>query len=140
MSLMGATSALHKSYLPEDSTDLNFTPEVQWAVSIFPAYALTDGIDNPNIHGGNEDEDVLVQDFSFDLKTAPTIFFHGDADYWCAMNSVKTWEKMRSMGIQGDLHTYALRSHCFQMKASPGTGSYTWMEQLWDFLKRKNFY
>ena len=63
-------------------------------------------------------------------------FIHGDADGWAAMNSVKMWEKMRSMGIQCELHTLALCEHCFQNHASPGTGSYTWMEQIRDYLKK----
>ena len=62
---------------------------------------------------------------------------HGDADAWAAMNSVKIWEKLRMMGIQCDLHTYALRGHCFQLKCSPGTGSYTWLDRVWDFLSAK---
>jgi hypothetical protein len=51
------------------------------------------------------------------------------------MNSVKTWEKMRAMGIQSELHTLATRKHCFQQVASPGTGSYTWMERIAEFLQ-----
>ncbi len=50
------------------------------------------------------------------------------------MNSVKTWEKMRAMGIQSELHTLARRTHCFQFQASPGTGSYTWLERIGDYL------
>ena len=67
------------------------------------------------------------------------VFIHGDADGWAAMNSVKTWEKLREKGIQCDLHTLAKRNHCFHRKASEGTGSYTWMNRLWEFLTRKGF-
>ena len=38
------------------------------------------------------------------------------------------------MGIQGELHTLATRPHCFQRTASPGTGSYTWMDRVWGFV------
>ena len=41
------------------------------------------------------------------------------------------------MGAQSDLHTLATRGHCFQFKAAPGTGSWTWLDQVWDFLTRK---
>ena len=51
------------------------------------------------------------------------------------MNSVKTWEKMRAMGIQSELHTLALRGHCFQRTASPGTGSYTWLDRIGEYLQ-----
>jgi hypothetical protein len=65
------------------------------------------------------------------------LFIHGDADGWAAMNSVKTWEKMRAMGIQSELHTLATREHCFQNAASPGTGSYTWLDRIKEFLTEK---
>ena len=66
-------------------------------------------------------------------------FIHGDADGWAAMNSVKCWEKLRRMGIQSDLHTLAKRGHCFQFKAMPGTGSYTWLDRIWEFMNHKGF-
>ena len=138
LTLMGTTSARHRSYWPIDKID-DLPCNVQWGVGIYPAYALTDGLNAPNKQGGNEDDAVLAPEFSFDKDTAPMVFFHGDADNWAAMNSVKCWEKMRSMGIQCDLHTLATRKHCFQQYSSPGTGSYTYLDQVWDFLTRKGF-
>ncbi len=133
LTLMGVTSSMHQSYLRID--DIDRQPcNVQWGIGIYPAYALTDGAEEPNKQGGNEDDAVLVPEFSFDLKTAPMLFIHGDADGWASMNSVKTWEKMRAMGIQSELHTLALRNHCFQHKAAPGTGSYTWLDRIGEFL------
>lgn len=134
LTLMGVTSSLHQSYLPID--DIDKQPcNVQWGIGIYPAYALTDGASDPNTENGTPDDAVLVPDFSFDLKTAPMLFVHGDADVYASMGSVKTWEKMRSMGIQSELHTLATRNHCFQRTASPGTGSYTWLDRIGDFLK-----
>ena len=134
LTLMGVTSSMHQAYLPID--DIDKQPcNVQWGIGIYPAYALTDGPEEPNKNGGNLDDAVLVPEFSFDLKTAPMLFIHGDADGWAAMNSVKTWEKMRSMGIQCELHTLAKRNHCFQRTASPGTGSYTFLERIGEFLQ-----
>ena len=135
LTLMGVTSSMHQSYWPIDEID-KLPCNVQWGLGIYPAYVLTDGIDVPNTTGGNDDSAVLVPDFSFDKQTAPMFFIHGDADGWAAMNSVKLWEKMRSMGIQCELHTLALCEHCFQNHASPGTGSYTWMEQIRDYLQK----
>ena len=138
LTLMGVTSSRHQPYLGVD--DLERLPcNVQWGIGIYPAYALTDGADGENTHGGNRDCDVLVPEFSFDLDTAPMLFIHGDADGYAAMNSVKTWEKMASMGIQSELHTLATRYHCFQAWASPGTGSYTFLDRIWDFLTSKGF-
>lgn len=138
LTLMGVTSSRHQSYWPIDDTD-KLSCKVQWGVGIYPAYALTDGLDSPNSGGGNEDNAVLAPEFSFDLDTAPMVFVHGDADGWAAMNSVKTWEKMVQMGVQSDLHTLATRNHCFQNSAAPGTGSYTYMDRIWEFLTAKGF-
>ncbi len=138
MTLMGVTSSRHQAYHRIDGID-KISCKVQWGIGIYPAYALTDGLDNVNLQGGNEDDSVLAPEFSFDLDTAPMLFIHGDSDGWAAMNSVKAWEKMRSMGIQSELHTLAKRDHCFQKTASPGTGSYTHLERIYEFLTAKGF-
>ena len=134
LTLMGTTSSMHQSYLPIDNID-RLPCNVQWGIGIYPAYTLTDGADGHNSNGGNSDEATLVPEFSFDLNTAPMLFIHGDADGYASMGSVKTWEKMRSMGIQSELHTLATRTHCFQRTAAPGTGSYTWLDRIGDFLQ-----
>ena len=138
LTLMGVTSSRHKSYLPIDNVD-KLPCNVQWGIGIYPAYALTDGAEAYNTTGGNADSATLVPEFSFDLSTAPMLLLHGDADGWAAINSVKVWEKMRMRGIPAELHTLAKRDHCFQRKASPGTGSYTWMDRIADFLRDNHF-
>lgn len=138
LTLMGALSSRQRSYLPVDKID-RLPCNVQWAVAIYPAYALTDGLENVNANGGNEDDSRTSPEFAFDLDSCPVLFIHGDADKWAAMNSVKCWEQLRRMGIQCDLHTLAKRGHCFQKNASPGTGSYTWMGRIWEFMNHKGF-
>ncbi|MBQ9660671.1 MAG: alpha/beta hydrolase [Bacteroidales bacterium] len=134
LTLMGTTSARHRAYLPVDEID-RLSCKVQWGIGIYPAYALTDGLERGNSAGGNEDDAVPAPEFSFDLDTAPMLFIHGDADTYASMNSVKIWERMRAMGIQSELHTLALRPHCFQRTASPGTGSYTWLDRIGEYLE-----
>lgn len=134
LTLMGVTSSVQQAYLPIDNLDKQ-PCNVQWGIGIYPAYALTDGAENHNTTSGTDDSAVLVPEFNFDLKTAPMLFVHGDKDGWASMNSVKTWEKMRAMGIQSELHILATRDHCFQKTASPGTGSYTYLERISEFLK-----
>ena len=136
LTLMTATNAQTPAYEPVDEID-KLPVKLQWAVPVYPAYSLTDGVNSPNERGGNYDDAVPVPEFSFDSDTPPMCFLHGDADVWASMNSVKIWEKLRMMGIQCDLHTYALRGHCFQIKCAPGTGSYTWLDRVWDFLSAK---
>ena len=133
LTLMGVTSSRHRAYLAVDEID-KVSCKVQWGIGIYPAYALTDGLDGYNEHQGNADGDILAPEFSFDLDTAPMLFIHGDADPYSTMGSVKTWEKMRAMGVPAELHTLALREHCFQRTASPGTGSYNWLDRIAEYL------
>lgn len=138
LTLMGVTSSRHQSYWPIDEID-RISCKVQWGVGIYPAYVLSDGFDGENSEGGNSDGHFIAPEFSFDLDTAPMVFIHGDADGYSAMGSVKVWEKMAMMGIQSDLHTLATRYHCFHRQASPGTGSYTHLDRIWEFLTAKGF-
>ena len=138
LALMTAVSSKTPAYSPVDDLD-KLSCSVQWAFPTYPAYVLTDGVDRPNTDGGNEDSSEIVPELAFDDATPPMCLVHGDADGWAAMNSVKVWERLRRMGLQSDLHTLAKRGHCFQFSASPGTGSYTWMDRLWEFLSRKKF-
>ena len=138
LTLMGVTSSRHQSYWPIDEID-RISCKVQWGVGIYPAYVLSDGFDGENSEGGNSDGHFISPEFSFDLDTAPMVFIHGDADGYSAMGSVKVWEKMAMMGIQSDLHTLATRYHCFHRQASPGTGSYTHLDRIWEFLTSKGF-
>ena len=138
LTLLGVTSSQTPAYEPVD--DIDKVPcNVQWGVAIYPAYSLTDGVDRENATGGNDDSAVPVPEFAFDSATCPTLFIHGDSDGWAAMNFVKAWEKMRAMGVAGDLHTLCRRGHCFQAKAAPGTGSYTWLGRIWEFMNHKGF-
>ena len=136
LTLMGVTSSRSRSYGAIDEID-RLPCNVQWGVGIYPAYSLTDGGEKPNANGGNDDAARLVPEFAFDPDTCPMVFIHGDADVWAAMNSVKVWEQMRRMGIASDLHTLCKRPHCFQRNAAPGTGSYTWLGRIWEFMNHK---
>ena len=119
LTIMGVTSSRHNSYRPVDSID-KLSCKVQWGIGIYPAYCLND--------------DILVPEFSFDIDTAPMLLLHGDADGISSMNSVRIWEKLRAIGIQSELHTLALQTHCFHREASPGTGAYTSLERISEYL------
>lgn len=134
LTLMGVSSSRHNSYNAIDELD-KISCKVQWGIGVYPAYALSDGADGYNRNGGNYDSDILVPEFSFDIDTAPMLLLHGDADPYASMASVKVWEKMRSMGIQSELHILALRQHCFQRYASPKTGSYGFLERIGEYLR-----
>lgn len=136
LALMTATNAKTPAYASVDEIDRQ-PCTLQRACPIYPAYVLTDGASGPNAAGGTEDSAAIVPEFAFDDATPPMCFVHGDADGYASMGSVKVWERLRRMGVQSDLHTLATRGHCFQMNAAPGTGSFTWLGRIWDFLDRK---
>jgi acetyl esterase/lipase len=138
LALMGTTSSRHQSYRPIDKID-KLPCNVQWGICLYPGYVLTDGLDCRNTTRGNDKSVVLAPDFSFDIDTAPMLLLHGDADVYSAMGSVQVWEKAQQIGVQSELHIYATRGHCFQKTASPGTGSYTFMDRIWEFLTVKGF-
>ena len=133
LALMGATTSQTAAYARIDAVD-DLPCNVKWAIAIYPAYALTDGADGENTNGGNLDTDVLVNDFAFDASTCNMLFMHGDADSYAAMNSVKCWEKLRTMNIESELHTLATRRHTFQQNASPGTASYNINDIIWEYV------
>lgn len=138
LALMCATTSMSASFWPVDETD-KIPCDVQWAVCVYPAYVLSDGVNGPNKRRGDGPECDIAPEFAFDLSTCPVLFIHGDADGYSSMNSVKAWERMRHMGIQSELHIMAKCAHGFMKAASPGTGAYNWMDRIWDFLVAKGF-
>ena len=66
-------------------------------------------------------------------------FSRKKADVHPATASVAAWEQLRRMGIQGAVHTYALRGHCIYAQSSPGTGSHVFFDRIRDFLSDKGF-
>ncbi len=135
LTLMGATTSKTAAYAPIDEFD-EIPCNAQWAIALFPAYALTDGVDGTNTNGGNQDTDVLVNDFAFDADTCPMMFMHGDKDSYAAMNSVKFWERLSEMGVSSEMHTLANAEHDFFQNSSPGTGSYNYNERVLDYIQR----
>ena len=136
LTLLGATSSRQRCYYPIDELD-EIPCNVQWAVAVYPAYVFAGHTKDTTAPGGGELP--LAPEFTFDPATPPMLFIHGDEDVWSSIGSVRCWEQLMRMGIQCDLHTLALRPHCFQRAASPGTGSYTWMDRVWEFLNHKGF-
>ena len=136
LTVMGVTSSLQQSYLPIDDID-KLSSSVQWGIGIYPAYLLDDDDEEGYNSGSNGcgDDVAFHPEFNFDVATCPMFLIHGDADGVSSMNSVKLWEKMRAMGIQCELHTLALRDHCFQGEASPGTGSYNFLDRICEYIK-----
>jgi len=136
LALLAATGSRHRTYLPVDETDA-LPCTVQWCVAIYPAYTIEGTYDNGTPDGSNDPALRLAPELPFDPDTPPILFVHGDADEHPATASVATWEQLRRMGVQGAVHTLARRGHCFYFAATPGTGSYTFLDRIWEFLSDK---
>ncbi|MBR1588131.1 MAG: DUF1080 domain-containing protein [Kiritimatiellae bacterium] len=132
LALMVATSSQTPAYEPVDEID-KLPCHVNWAVPVYPAYALADGLDQNNTKRGNDLSDGLAPEFKFDEKTPPMCLMHGDADGWSPMNSVRVYHKLRTMGIPAELHVMALEPHCFMNEPSPGTPADTWKGRVWEW-------
>ena len=132
LTLMVATSSQTPAYEPVDDID-KLPCHVNWAVPVYAAYALADGLDQNNVKKGNDLSDALAPEFKFDEKTPPMCLFHGDADGWSPMNSVRVYHKLRTMGIPAELHVMALEPHCFMNEPTPGTPAETWKGRVWEW-------
>lgn len=111
LTLMAATTSQTPAYEPIDELD-KIPCNANFAIPIYPAYALSDGVDCENVGGGNDA--TLVADFAFDAQTPPMCFIHGDGDGYSPMASVAVYHKLRTMKIPAELHIYALANHAFR--------------------------
>ncbi len=110
LTLMTSTTSLTNSYEPVDEID-KLSASVNFAVPVYPAYVLEDGVDGTNKNKGADSQ--LVDDFAFDAETPPMCFIHGDADGYSAMGSVAVYAQLRKMDIPAELHIYAKVDHGF---------------------------
>lgn len=142
LALLGAASSRSRSYLGIDKVD-KLACNVQWAVAIYPAYMLQNGVGIEIAHNQLQNSfmmEKLSPEFVFDPDTCPVVFIHGDRDTTARVScSIATWEHLRRMGIQSDLHTLVQETHSFERKASPGTSAYTYLDRIWEFLTHKGF-
>lgn len=110
LTLMVATTSQTNSYEPLDELD-NLPCHVNFAVPVYPAYVLEDGVNGANKNKGLDSK--MVGDFAFDAKTPPMCFIHGDADHCSPLGSVAVYAKLRKMNIPAEMHIYAEIAHGF---------------------------
>lgn len=133
LALMAAVSSRTPAYAPVDAAD-DEPCNVDFAIPVYPAYVLSDGLDRHNEKKGNDLSDGFAPELKFDEATPPMCFFHGDADGWSAMGSVRAYHMLRTMGIPAELHVMALEGHCFQFNPRPGTPAWNWKDVAWQWL------
>ncbi len=110
LTLMVSTTSQTNSYEPIDDVD-KLPCHVNFAVPVYPAYVLEDGVNGENTNRGMDSP--MVDDFAFDEKTPPMCFIHGDDDKCSPMASVVVYEKLRKMNIPAEMHIYAKIPHGF---------------------------
>ena len=133
LTVMTAVSSQTPAYDPVDEFD-KLPCNVNWAIPVYPAYLLADGLDVHNTGKGNDLSIGFAPELKFDAATPPMCFFHGDVDGWSAMGSVRAYHKLRTMGIPAELHALALENHCFQSNPRPDTPAAIWKDIAWAWL------
>ena len=134
LSLLAALSSRTSTYEPVDEFD-RMPCDLAFAVSAYPAYVLSDGVDGWNVHGGDRVEDAILPEFKFDSGTCPVFLMHGDEDEISPMGSVKVYSRLHAMYIPCDLHVFAKRVHDFKtVGASREKLTPVWRKLFWDWL------
>ena len=141
LTVLLATSALTPAYGAID--DLDRLPcHLNWAVPIYTAYALTDGLTGPNTRDGDAIDAKLSDVFKFDAKTCPMALFHGGTDAYSPNGSTQIYRQLRRMKIPAEIHLFADRPHGFMGdpgKGEDGTAYDHWLDRVTEFLRQMNF-
>jgi len=124
LALLGATAARHAAYYPVDDAD-RLSGKVQWAVVVSPTTLRA---------CGDADFAWRISELPFDPDTPPMLLVTGDSTASPALTSVKCWEHLRRIGLQSDLHVLEVPAQDFPRRAAPGTGGFTWLDRVWEFL------
>ena len=138
LSLLLATSSETPAYPRIDETD-DIPCHVNFAVPIFPAYVLSDGLEGPNQTKGDAPDVTLNPCFKFDSSTCPMCLIHGSDDIYSSVGSVLVYKRLHAMGISSDLHIYADRGHGFMSDNALLRVLDTWIDRIGDFLKNRQF-
>ena len=132
LTLMTATCSQTSAYEPVDEVD-KLPCHLNFAMPIYPAYVLLDGLDGPNTEQGNNNPPI-TDDFAFDAKTPPMCLIHGDEDVYSSMGSLAVYHKLRTLKIPAELHVFAKTGHGFG--ACP-TGDHigSWLNRVWAWFE-----
>ena len=133
LSVLLATSSQTPAYPRVDALD-DVPCHVNFAVPVFPAYVLSDGLEGPNKAKGDAPDVTLNPCFKFDAKTCPMCLVHGSDDIYSSVGSVRIYQKLHAMGVSSDLHVYAGRGHGFMRDNALLRFLDGWIDRVGDFL------
>ena len=133
LGLLLALSSRTPAYAPVDEID-EVPCHISWAVAMCPSYVLSDGFIGPNEQKGHGDDITITPAFAFDEGTCPVCFMHGEDDPYSPMGSVRTFCRLRGMGIPAELHLEENAVHGFACykRIVPS-------QVILDFLKHRGF-
>ncbi|MGI6401989.1 MAG: prolyl oligopeptidase family serine peptidase [Thermoguttaceae bacterium] len=135
LTLMTSTTSLTNSYEPVDEID-KLSASVNFAVPVYPAYVLEDGVEGTNTNKGADSP--IVDDFAFDAKTPPMCFIHGDADRISPMGSAMVYAQLRKMDIPAELHVYAKVEHGFGANVTDNHVG-DWLNRVYYWMQAMGF-
>jgi acetyl esterase/lipase len=141
LTVLLGTSALTPAYGAIDGLD-QLPCHINWAVPIYTAYALTDGLTGPNTRNGDAIDVKLSDVFKFDAKTCPMALFHGGTDTYSPNGSTQIYRQLRRMKIPTEIHLFADRPHGFMGdpgKGEQGTAYDHWLDRVAEFFRQMNF-
>ena len=136
LSVLLATSSETPAYTRVDETD-DVPCHLDFAIPIFPAYVLTDGLEGPNRTKGDAPDVALNPCFKFDSRTCPMCLVHGSDDIYSPVGSVLIYRRLHAMGVSSDLHIYAGRGHGFMSDNALLKVLDAWIGRIGDFLENR---
>ncbi len=136
LALLTACSSQTSSYEPIDELD-KISCHVNFALPVYPAYVLEDGVDGPNARRGNDAE--MAPGLNFDQKTCPMCLLHGDGDIYSPMGSVKVYSEMRKRDIPCELHIFSGAVHGF-MFWNDALNTKTWRDRGFEWIKAMGYF
>ena len=108
LAAISAVSSQDALYGRIDDID-DFSPHLNFAIPVYPAYIAEDGATGPNAKGG--DGVQILPEFKFDAKTPPMFMMHGDKDHYSPMGSVLLYTELHKRKIPAQLFIYANAVH-----------------------------
>ena len=135
LTLLAALSSTVPAYPRVDALD-DVPCHVNFAVPVYPAYALEPEAEKGDVEGCDDLACRIVPEFAFAGKVPPMCFVHGDSDGWSPMASVRVYHRLRTMKVPCEMHVMAMEGHCFMEHPIAGAPAANWKDRVWEWLFR----
>lgn len=136
LALVAATGSRRDPSPGVDSLE-SISCHLNFAVPVYPAYVLNDGLYQPNKNRGVGA--TLSPDFDFDDRTPPMCLIHGGADGYSPLNSLAIFNKLFEMSVPAELHVYAGAGHAFPAYNPDDSHVGNWLDRVYAWLQAGRF-